>query len=166
MRDPGPFGSSARTTAASSSPRTSTRPFRPTCWSPSPGDRLPTGHARLALAADDAERLGDEVSELLADRTNTLLLSAASGWEIAIKYRLGKLPLPVPPAVYVPDRMRLSGVTALAVEHAHAFRVADLPEHHGDPFDRLIIAQAQLLNVPIVTADGQFGAYKVETIPA
>jgi PIN domain nuclease of toxin-antitoxin system len=110
------------------------------------------------------ERIRDEVVDLLADRGNTLLLSAASSWEIAIKYRLGKLPLPEPPAEYVPERMRLSGVTALQVEHAHALRVADLPEHHGDPFDRLIVAQAQSLNVAIVTADRQFGAYEVETL--
>jgi PIN domain nuclease of toxin-antitoxin system len=57
-------------------------------------------------------------------------------------------------------------VTALPVEHAHARRVADLPEHHGDPFDRLIVAQAQSLNVPIVTADSQFGAYEVEAVHA
>jgi PIN domain nuclease of toxin-antitoxin system len=112
------------------------------------------------------ERLRDEVVDLLADRAHTLLLSAASSWEIAIKYRLGKLPLPEPPAEYVPERMRLSGVTALPIQHAHALRVADLPEHHGDPFDRLIIAQSQLLNVPIVTADGQFAAYEIETVPA
>ena len=62
--------------------------------------------------------------------------------------------------------MRLSGVTAWPVEHAPALRVADLPEHHGDPFDRLIIGQAQLLNVPIVTADAQFAAYEVDTIAA
>jgi PIN domain nuclease of toxin-antitoxin system len=112
------------------------------------------------------ERMRREVVELLADRANMVLFSAASSWEIAIKYRLGKLPLPEPPAEYVPERMRLSGVTAVPIEHAHALRVADLPEHHGDPFDRLIIAQAQLLNVPIVTADSQFVAYEVETIPA
>ena len=112
------------------------------------------------------ERIREEVVDLLADRANTLLLSAASSWEIAIKYRLGKLPLPEPPAEYVPERMRRSGVTALPVEHAHALRVADLPEHHGDPFDRLIIGQAQSLDVPIVTADGQFDAYEVETVAA
>jgi PIN domain nuclease of toxin-antitoxin system len=112
------------------------------------------------------DRLRDEVVDLLADRANTLLLSAASSWEIAIKYRLGKLPLPESPAEYVPERMRLSGVTALPIEHAHALRVADLPEHHGDPFDRLIIAQSQLLNVAIVTADSQFVAYEVETVAA
>lgn len=112
------------------------------------------------------ERLRDEVGELLADRTNTLFLSAASSWEIAIKYRLGRLPLPESPAEYVPERVRRSGVTPLPVEHAHALRVADLPEHHRDPFDRLLIAQAQLLNVPIVTADQQFGAYEVEIVAA
>lgn len=107
------------------------------------------------------ERLGDEVGALLADRTNTLLLSAASGWEMAIKYHLGKLPLPEPPAEYVPNRMRLSGVTPLPIEHAHALRVADLPDHHNDPFDRLLVAQAQELVIPIVTADHQLSAYSV-----
>ena len=112
------------------------------------------------------ERIRPELVDVLADRANTLLLSAASSWEIAIKYRLGKLPLPEPPAEYVPTRMRLSGVSGLPIEHAHALRVGDLPEHHGDPFDRLLIAQAQLLNVPIVTADGQFDAYEVERVAA
>lgn len=110
------------------------------------------------------ERMPEDVISLLADRTNTLLLSAASSWEMAIKYRLGKLPLPEPPADYVPERMRLTGVTPLPVEHAHALRVADLPQHHSDPFDRLIVAQAQLLGVPIVTADPQLNAYEVELI--
>jgi PIN domain nuclease of toxin-antitoxin system len=111
------------------------------------------------------EQLRDDVVGLLADRANTLLLSAASSWEMAIKYRLGKLPLPEPPADYVPERMRLTGVTPLPVEHAHALRVADLPQHHTDPFDRLLVAQAQLLGVPIVTADPQLDAYEVEIIP-
>jgi PIN domain nuclease of toxin-antitoxin system len=111
------------------------------------------------------ERLSDEVREQLADPVNTLLLSAASSWEIAIKYRLGKLPLPDPPAEYVPDRMRLSGVTSLPIEQMHALRVADLPDHHHDPFDRLIVAQAQELRIPIVTADEQFSAYSVELVP-
>lgn len=111
------------------------------------------------------ERLGDEVGELLVDRTHTLLLSAASGWEIAIKYRLGKLPLPEPPGEYVPDRMRRSGVTPLPIEHAHALRVAELPDHHNDPFDRLLVAQAQELAIPIVTADPQLSAYAVDLVP-
>src|SRR4051794_5189327 len=104
--------------------------------------------------------------DMLAHRTNTLLLSAASSWEIAIKYRLGKLFLPQPPAQYVPDRMRLSGVTSLSVDHAHALRVADLPDLHSDPFARLTIAQARALAVPIVTADRQLAAYSVDVVLA
>jgi PIN domain nuclease of toxin-antitoxin system len=101
--------------------------------------------------------------ELLADPANTLLVSAASSWEIAIKCRLGRLPLPQPPAEYVPDRMRVSGVTSLPIEHMHALRVADLPDHHDDPFDRLIVAQAQELRIPVVTADAQL--YSVDIVP-
>jgi PIN domain nuclease of toxin-antitoxin system len=112
------------------------------------------------------ERLSDEVRELLTEPANTLLLSAASSWEIAIKYRIGKLPLPETPAKYVPDRMRLSGVTPLPIEQQHALRVADLPDHHNDPFDRLIVAQAQELGIPIVTADEQLSAYSVDIVAA
>src|SRR4051794_29868635 len=80
-------------------------------------------------------------------------------------YRLGKPPLPQPPAEYVPDRMWLSGVTSLPIEHMPALRVADLPDHHDDPFDRLIVAQAQELRSPVVTADRQLSAYSVDVVP-
>lgn len=112
------------------------------------------------------DRIDDVTLEKLANESNDLYLSAASGWEIAIKYRLGKLALPQTPEVYVPDRMRMTGTTPLAVEHAHALRVANLPDHHRDPFDRLLIAQAQLLGVAIVTADQQFSVYDVELLRA
>lgn len=77
--------------------------------------------------------------ERLRDPAHVLLLSAASSWEIALKHRLGKLP--DAPDRYVPDRMRRSGTTGLAVEHAHALAVVALPDHHRDPFDRMLIAQ-------------------------
>ena len=125
---------------------------------------LPDTHVWLWLQTTP-DRLPDHVRELLADPATTLLLSAASSWEIAIKYRLGELPLPRPPAEYVPDRMRLSGVTSLPIDHMHALRVADLPDHHDDPFDRLIVAQAQELSIPVVTADRQLSAYPVDVVP-
>ncbi len=108
------------------------------------------------------ERLGARSTALVADPDTDLLLSAASSWEIAIKYRLGKLPLPTTPARYVPDRMRSSGVDPLPVTHAHTFRVAELPEHHRDPFDRLLIAQAQLDGLTVLTADPMFAKYEVD----
>jgi PIN domain nuclease of toxin-antitoxin system len=106
-------------------------------------------------------RFREPTRQLLLDPANTLLLSAASSWEIAIKYALGKLPLPVAPAEYVPTRMRLSGTTGLPVEHVHALHVATLPAHHRDPFDRLLVAQAQLESVPILTADAALADYAV-----
>lgn len=108
------------------------------------------------------EKLTDEIRELLIDPANILLLSAASSWEIAIKYALGKLPLPSPPESYVPDRLRRGGVTPLAVSHVHALAVAELPYHHRDPFDRLLVAQAQLDGLTLLTADRTLGAYDVQ----
>jgi PIN domain nuclease of toxin-antitoxin system len=98
------------------------------------------------------------------DTSNDLFLSAASAWEISIKYALGKLPLPEPPTRYVPSRLELSGTLALPVEIRHAVHVSALPPHHRDPFDRLLIAQAQLENLVLVTADGQLSPYGVEMV--
>lgn len=111
-------------------------------------------------------RLGARSLEIVADPENELLLSAASSWEIAIKYALGKLPLPVPPPEYVPGRMHASGTGALPITHTHALHVASLPAHHRDPFDRLLVAQAQVESLPILTADPQIGRYELEVLAA
>jgi len=108
-----------------------------------------------------SKRLGTQARDLITSPTTELLLSAVSSWEIAIKYRLGKLPLPTAPDRYVPSRMRSSGVEPLPIMHAHALRVAELPDHHGDPFDRLLIAQAQLDGLTILTSDRMFARYDV-----
>jgi len=110
------------------------------------------------------DRLGRDVRSRVENAANGIYLSAASSWEIAIKHALGKLPLPEPPARFVPVRLARDGVLALPIEHAHALHVASLPHHHRDPFDRLLIAQAQLEKMPIVTADPQFQAYDVELV--
>ncbi len=111
------------------------------------------------------ERLSPELLSLLADPANDLFLSAASSWEIAIKYALGKLPLPEPPSRYVPRRMTASGSRGMAVEHTHCLRVAELPMHHRDPFDRLLVAQAQIEKLTLVTVDPQFEAYDIRIRP-
>lgn len=112
----------------------------------------------------DPERVIPSVRDALAAPQHELLLSAASAWEIAIKHGLGKLPLPLPPEQYVPARMELSDTASLPVSAAHALRVASLPVHHRDPFDRLLLAQAQLERIPLVTADRQLAPYDVELI--
>jgi len=112
------------------------------------------------------ERIQSPTRSLLADPDNVLLLSAASSWEIAIKYALGKLLLPITPAEYVPSRMLRSGTTALPIEHTHALHVTTLPTHHRDPFDRLLVAQAQLESATLVTSDAQLEPYDVRKVSA
>lgn len=112
------------------------------------------------------ERFSDAVREHLENPETQLFLSAAGSWEIAIKYALGKLPLPTPPAEYVPSRLAAGSVLPIEISHSHALEAAQLPEHHRDPFDRLLIAQARLERLTLLTADQQLGAYDVEILPA
>ena len=122
-------------------------------------------HSWLWMASAP-ERLSRAVLALLESQDHDLLLSAASCWEIAIKYAGGKLQLPAPPAEYVPSRLEMTGVRGLAVELAHTLAVASLPRHHKDPFDRLLIAQATVDRLTIVTADPVFSRYEVEIVEA
>ena len=110
------------------------------------------------------KRLSENARGLLGDPDNDLLVSAASSLEIAIKSALGKLELPEPPARYVSSRLRTPGITPLPVEHGHALRVAELPLHHRDPFDRLLIAQAQLEDATLATGDHWFLSYDVDVL--
>lgn len=114
----------------------------------------------------DPQRLGTTAKELVEDRRNELFLSAVSSWEIVIKHAMGRLDLPAPPETLIPEQMRRSGVAGLPVEHAHALRVGALPSYHRDPFDRLLVAQAQLESLAILTANPVFGRYAVEVVRA
>ena len=102
--------------------------------------------------------------DLIEDGVNDLVFSAVSALEIAVKYARRRLPIPEPPETWVTRRVALQGLRLLAVEMSHALRVADLPLHHNDPFDRLLIAQSQLENLPILTSDPNIARYDVEVI--
>ena len=86
--------------------------------------------------------------------------------EISIKYSIGKLLLHEPPAEFIPSLLHFGKVSVLPVGLAHAIRLAGLPFHHRDPFDRLLVAQAQVENLKIVTADDKFLKYDVEVLAA
>ena len=116
--------------------------------------------------AASPDRLSASARAIVGAAEHELLLSAASVWEVAIKHALGKLQLPEPPERYVPSRVTALRMTPLAIEHTHAIRVASLPDRHRDPFDRLLIAQALVEDVPILTADPAFAAYGVRVIEA
>jgi PIN domain nuclease of toxin-antitoxin system len=114
-------------------------------------------HAVLWWLTDDPA-LSTPAREALADPVNEPFVSAASVWEIAVKRSLGKLTAPDD----LPDRILEQGFSWLPVNDAHAWQVRDLPAHHRDPFDRLLIAQALVENFAVVTTDGRFSDYGIE----
>jgi PIN domain nuclease of toxin-antitoxin system len=111
----------------------------------------------------EPQRLNARALDLFESRRHPLWLSAASAWEIAIKVALRRLSLPGPVEAYVPQRMADDDISGLPVQHAHALHVASLPANHQDPFDRLLIAQAQLERFTLLTADSALLAYPIET---
>ena len=112
----------------------------------------------LWLAADSPQ-LTSVARESCRDPGNEVFLSAVSAWEIAIKYRLGRLTLPEPPARYVVSRRTWLQIEPLAFDEDCAIHDALLPAHHRDPFDRALVSQAILGGMSIVTPDAAIGRY-------
>jgi PIN domain nuclease of toxin-antitoxin system len=112
-------------------------------------------------ATTDDERLGRAVRRVLADPSSEILLSLASVWEMAIKASLGKLELRVPVGTYVETQLAETGIALYDITLDHVVRVAELPLHHRDPFDRLLIAQALCDDLILLSADESFDAYGV-----
>jgi PIN domain nuclease of toxin-antitoxin system len=100
----------------------------------------------------------------LANQDNECLFSLVSAWELAIKAGLGKLKLAIPVRRYVTEHIAANGFRMLEIRMAHVGRVESLPARHGDPFDRLLIAQALEEKLPVVTADPVFRDYGVKRI--
>jgi PIN domain nuclease of toxin-antitoxin system len=105
------------------------------------------------------KQLSEETIASIADETNELWFSVASIWEMGIKVAIGKLPLPEPLDGYISSRMSQLGARSLEITATHALRAAALPLHHRDPFDRMLIAQAQLEGMTLVSVDAMFGQY-------
>ncbi len=99
---------------------------------------------------------------LLDTFNNEIFISYVTAWEIAIKFGVGKLKTPDVPEIWVPDRIRRAGFSQLPIEMRHTLRVHNLPTHHKDPFDRLLISQANAENLTIVTEDPNFAKYQVK----
>jgi len=118
----------------------------------------------LLWALARPEALNVDAAALLSNVKTEVIVSAASIWEIAIKSALGKLRVSLTNGDSLFDIIDRQSLTPLPILHSHARRVASLPLHHGDPFDRLLIAQAQIESVPIMTADDQFLRYEIEMI--
>ncbi len=115
-------------------------------------------------AIEAPERLSARARKEIKSDANEILVSAASAWEIAIKTSLGDLVLPDDPQRFVPEQMAANSFIPLPVLMRHALKVADLPKIHKDPFDRLLVAQASVEDLGLVTADPHVRKYPVDTI--
>ena len=120
-------------------------------------------HALLWWLSDDPS-LSDVAREALAETANVLLVSAASAWEIATKVRLGRLPGAAELAADFEGFMLREGFTTLDITPEHGIRAGLLPGPHKDPFDRMLISQAQAENVPVITNERTFEAYGVRRV--
>ena len=118
-------------------------------------------HAFLWWITDDPQ-LSPKARELISDSHNTMYWSAASSWEVSIKYALGRLPLPETPEQFLPVELGKNRIESLSVIDAHAFQAGRLPRHHADPFDRMLVAQAQLESLAILSNDRKLSHYDVE----
>jgi PIN domain nuclease of toxin-antitoxin system len=112
----------------------------------------------------DSPRLSEHARDQLAAATSAVLVSAVSIWEIAIKASIGKLTMEPEDLARLGDLIALCGFTELPVTAQHAAKVVTLPHHHSDPFDRLLIAQARVEDLTIVTADQALDHYDAATL--
>lgn len=120
-------------------------------------------HTFLWFCQDDPA-LSATAKAVIEDPANRKRVSVASCWETSIKVGLGKLTLGEPAATYFPNALARTGFELLEISLIHATAVETLPPHHKDPFDRLLISQAQIEGIPIVSADVVFDGYGVTRI--
>lgn len=110
-----------------------------------------------------SDQLSDTARSVFTRADNQVYLSVVSIWEISLKYSLGKLPLPQTPATYLPEKRRAHGILSLDLVEATALQLPRLPQIHRDPFDRMLICQAIILDMVLLTPDEAIRQYPVRT---
>ena len=122
-------------------------------------------HAFLWLLNNDYDHLrGKTAKRLFLDENNTLFFSLVSVWEMAIKISLGKLNINQPLADFIPEQLAINNIQLLDIRFEHLLKTMDLPFHHRDPFDRLIIAQTFIEDMTLLSIDSVFAAYGVRHV--
>jgi len=115
-------------------------------------------------AVTDAPDLSDDARELFVDPGNEIYRSSVSTWEIVIRHSLGKLPLPEPPIRFVPAQRKQHGIDALALDEEATLHLTRLPALHRDPFDRMLVCQAIVHHLVILTPDELINQYSARTM--
>ena len=111
-------------------------------------------------------RIRSEARTVIEDPDTVITVSAVSAWEISTKEAAGRLRLPTSAEVWLTDARHRRDVVDLPITFEHAIRAGALPPHHRDPFDRILVAQAQIERLVLISADRQLAPYEVESLPA
>ena len=109
--------------------------------------------------------LPKELKDIIQDSVNEVYLSVVSLWESIVKYRLGKLLLPLSPEKYLPLQRERHDISSLSLDEADIIHLSDLPSFHRDPFDRMLICQAIEHDMTIVTMDAAIAQYRIKILP-
>jgi PIN domain nuclease of toxin-antitoxin system len=119
-------------------------------------------HTLLWWVTNDSQ-LSQPVREIITNPENTIYFSVASSWEIIIKYNAGKLPLPEQAPQFIESSLKINRFESLSIELSHILQIHQLPDYHRDPFDRILVAQAQVENLLLLTIDHQIKRYPIQT---
>ncbi|NIM12109.1 MAG: PIN domain-containing protein [Candidatus Aminicenantes bacterium] len=111
----------------------------------------------------DSPRLSQNIKDIIKNKKNTLFLSAASIWEMMVKSKLRKLDLPDNPKGFIKEHLNINAVDILNITMEHSFEIYNLPEIHKDPFDRMLVAQAKVDKLTILTSDPYIKQYPIKT---
>jgi PIN domain nuclease of toxin-antitoxin system len=114
--------------------------------------------------SSNSERLSENVYNLITDANNTIMFSIASVWEMQIKFQLGKLNLDSPLPELIETQKQTNALQILPIELSHIYTLDGLPNHHRDPFDRILVAQAIFEKTPLLSIDAIFDAYAINRI--
>jgi hypothetical protein len=145
---------------------TSTRRFRKRSCEDSRGNEAAPRHARILLVHHRRPKTPGRFPGGQPRPGQRSLSERCLGWETVIKYHLGKLPLPAPPADYLPSQRNAHRILSLPIDEGAISHLADLPPLHRDPFDRLLIAQALQQGLTLATVDPEIAAYPVSILPS
>jgi PIN domain nuclease of toxin-antitoxin system len=120
--------------------------------------------ATFLWAVSDAPEFSQDAREIFVEPGNEIFLSSVSAWEIAVKHALGKLPLPEPPGRFVPLQRKQHGIDPLPLDEEAALYLSRIPPLHKDPFDRMLVCQAVVHELVILTSDELIQQYPVRTL--
>lgn len=118
----------------------------------------------LWMVTENNEKLSDRAIDAFLDEKNEIYFSIVSAWEISIKSSIGKLELTLPVRDFLTEQIEINELSLLPIELNHVVKVAELPFHHKDPFDRLLIAQSIVEDILLISSDSAFDRYDVKRI--